>query len=419
MISKDGRFIAFESLAGDLLPGASFPSGQRNVFLYDVVNDSVKLVSGTSPSVPADGATELGWGQVLSADGRYLVMTTKASSLGGLPLPAGGSHVVLYDRTLDAYTLVSGPAPSGLPNADLPSLDGAGRFIVFRRSDPASLGTTSAGFVFDRQSGIAARFSDPSVRVFDVQISANGSTIAFTSPGATPADAQVFVLDRRTGRRTLASHGALVEEPGNGVSSLAGLDGNGDLILFASSSTNLGVDLGFTSGGPRDPACCSPPHFAAFAFTVPPIAYTVSPACASTTGGRTVTIEGAHFRPGSTVTLDGIPATVTNVTSTAITVVTGARAPTSARTGNVEVRSPDGEYYALGNAFTYAVRGDANNSGALTAADGFYLNLALFLGGPQPASLCNGDANGSGATTSADAFFLNLYLFLGGAPPPP
>ena len=132
-----------------------------------------------------------------------------------------------------------------------------------------------------------------------------------------------------------------------------------------------------------------------------------------------MTIEGAHFKPGSTVTLDGIPATVTDVTSTAITVVTGPRAPTKARTGHVEVRSPDGEYFALGNAFTYAVRGDANNSGALTAADGFYLNMALFLGGPQPATLCNGDANGNGATTAADTFFLNLYVFLGGPAPGP
>ncbi|MBL8112008.1 MAG: IPT/TIG domain-containing protein, partial [Acidobacteria bacterium] len=251
----------------------------------------------------------------------------------------------------------------------------------------------------------------------NVVISADGSTIALLSkrdlvPGTGPSSlGQAYLVDRRSRRILLASHAATADARGNDESRPAALDAAGDALVFRSAATNLGVDLGYTGE--------SPGQYAAFLYRPPPILHAVSPACASVSGGRTVTLEGAHFGPGSTVTLDGIPATVTNLTSTSITVVTGARAPTVARTGHVEVRSPDGEYDVLGNAFTYAVRGDANNSGALTAADGFYLNMALFLGGPQPATLCNGDANGSGATTSADAFFLNLYLFLGGAPPPP
>ncbi|MBL8112011.1 MAG: IPT/TIG domain-containing protein, partial [Acidobacteria bacterium] len=412
VISADGRFVAFQSRAGDLLPGAPFTAGQENVFVHDVLTGLTQLASGAG-GAPADGPSFLESGRVLSRDGRYLLFMTTAHILGGLVLPPGGPHVVLFDRVLGMHTLVSGIPPVGLPEAGLATMDASGRYVVFQRTDaPLYRASRGAVFLFDRATGVLERVSGPSASQVPFElfpmISADGSTIALQArPEGMPP--QAYVVDRRTRRVTLASHGADGSVLGNDLSGPAALDGGGDALLFRSAATNLGVDLGYTLGG----AMAVNTFFSggAFLFTAPAIAYSVSPSCASTTGGRTVTIEGAHFKPGSTVTLDGIPATVTNVTSTSITAVTGARAETSARTGHVEVRSPDGEYFALGNAFTYAVRGDANNSGAQTAADGFYLNMALFLGGPQPASLCNGDANGSGATTSADAFFLNLYLF--------
>ena len=43
----------------------------------------------------------------------------------------------------------------------------------------------------------------------------------------------------------------------------------------------------------------------------------------------------------------------------------------------------------------------SSTTDVVTGADTFYLNLAIFLGGTPPLTLCNGDANGSGATTAA------------------
>ncbi|MBL8113059.1 MAG: hypothetical protein JNK60_09260, partial [Acidobacteria bacterium] len=122
---------------------------------------------------------------------------------------------------------------------------------------------------------------------------------------------------------------------------------------------------------------------------------------------------------GATVTLAGTAATVTNVTPTAITATVGARPAAVATTGPIVVTNPDTQTGSLAGSFTYALRGDANNNGALTGADTFFLNLQIFLGGAQSASPCQADANGNGAVTAADAFFLNLYVFLGGAAPPP
>ncbi|MBL8115833.1 MAG: IPT/TIG domain-containing protein, partial [Acidobacteria bacterium] len=150
-----------------------------------------------------------------------------------------------------------------------------------------------------------------------------------------------------------------------------------------------------------------------------PTVATVVPPCASVSGGRSVVLTGTNFQAGATVTLAGTPATVTAQTATSLTVTAGSRAAAPVVLGAVQVTNPDNGTVVLPSAFTYAVRGDANNNGAITGADTFFLNLAVFLGGTQPATLCNGDANGNGATTAADTFFLNLYVFLGGPAPGP
>ncbi|MBL8114781.1 MAG: VCBS repeat-containing protein [Acidobacteria bacterium] len=153
----------------------------------------------------------------------------------------------------------------------------------------------------------------------------------------------------------------------------------------------------------------------------PPTVNGITPSCASTTGGRVVTITGSNFVAGATVTLLGTPCTVGTLSATQITCTTTARTPplTYSGLGNVVVTNPGNQVGTLTNAFSFALRGDANNNGALTGADSFYLNLAVFLGGSPTASLCNGDSNGNGAQTAADSFHLNLYIFLGGSAPPP
>lgn len=134
-----------------------------------------------------------------------------------------------------------------------------------------------------------------------------------------------------------------------------------------------------------------------------------------------MTITGSNFVAGATVTLLGSPCTAGTLSATQITCTTTARMPplTYSGLGNVVVTNPGNQVGTLTNAFSFALRGDANNNGALTGADSFYLNLAVFLGGSPTASLCNGDSNGNGAQTAADSFHLNLYIFLGGSAPPP
>jgi hypothetical protein len=82
-----------------------------------------------------------------------------------------------------------------------------------------------------------------------------------------------------------------------------------------------------------------------------PTVSTISPNTGSTTGGTSVTINGANFQQGATVSIGGTAASSVNVaSSTAITAVTP---PHSAGTVSVVVTNPDNQTGTLVNGFTY------------------------------------------------------------------
>ncbi|MBL8111810.1 MAG: PKD domain-containing protein [Acidobacteria bacterium] len=154
-------------------------------------------------------------------------------------------------------------------------------------------------------------------------------------------------------------------------------------------------------------------------FATPTIA-SASPNCGNVTGGTVVVINGTNFEPQATVSLAGVPATVTVDSSTQITATSANRAPAPAFTGDIVVSNGPGATATLTNGYTYAVRGDANNTGDLQAADIFAINARLTLGIPAVLpSLCNFDANTSGAIEASDMFFLNSVLLGLIGPPGP
>ena len=65
------------------------------------------------------------------------------------------------------------------------------------------------------------------------------------------------------------------------------------------------------------------------------------------------------------------------------------------------------------------LRGDANDSAAVSVQDVFYLINNLFAGGPAASVPCRADVNGDGHAAVTDVFYLINYLFAGGSAPPP
>jgi hypothetical protein len=98
----------------------------------------------------------------------------------------------------------------------------------------------------------------------------------------------------------------------------------------------------------------------------------VSPANGGTSGGTAITIGGANFQAGATVTVGGVPLTSVVVNPTIITGVTGAYAlPAGTLTTGVDVfvANPDGTTGTLVSGFTYQLRPGPVSAGTTPGAN--------------------------------------------------
>jgi Tol biopolymer transport system component len=100
-LSQTGRFVAFDSLAGNLVAGDT--NAASDVFVRDHVRQTTERVSVASDGSQANGASR---NASISDDGRFVAFETDASNLftddGN-----GKSDIVVRDRQLGTTTLVS------------------------------------------------------------------------------------------------------------------------------------------------------------------------------------------------------------------------------------------------------------------------------------------------------------------------
>ena len=75
-VCSDGRFVAFSSLAEDLVGSDS--NTQQDVFVWDRENDAVQLLSRSATGLQGNGASS---GAALSPDGRFVAFQSAAGNL--------------------------------------------------------------------------------------------------------------------------------------------------------------------------------------------------------------------------------------------------------------------------------------------------------------------------------------------------
>lgn len=207
-ISGDGAWVSFISGATDLVAGQVDPDYTSDVFLFERASGANRLVSHAagSPTISANNSSDQA---VLSRDGKWLAFASYANDLvSGVSATVFGSDVYLYDRILDASTLVSHAA--GLPlttaNAwsEAPSVSADGRQVAFESfatnlvagqvGGQGALGADA--FRFSRDSGesvlASRRYGTTAtgaggIDTYDatMQISADGSVLVFESTAAT------------------------------------------------------------------------------------------------------------------------------------------------------------------------------------------------------------------------------------------
>lgn len=160
VISDDGRFVAFKSGADNLVPGDT--NGMVDIFVKDTQSGSVQRVSTDAAGAEADAES----GHVsLAADGRFVAFSSVATNLVPDDIN-GKRDIFVKDTQTGAVVRVSVDAAGGEGVEDSynsVSISSDGRWVVFR-SDASNLvpGDTNNKkdiFLKDTQSGVTTRVS--------------------------------------------------------------------------------------------------------------------------------------------------------------------------------------------------------------------------------------------------------------------
>lgn len=255
VLSATGRYVAFESLASNLVPGDT--NGLFDVFLHDCQTGQTKRVSVSSSGGQANGESGV-YGLSISADGSTVAFWSSASNL--VPGDANGfQDVFVHDRLSGRTSRVSVNSAGAAGNWDsyYPSLSGDGRHVAFKSAANNLVAGDTNGygdlFVHDRQTGLTTRVNLSSTGVESNQnsdfptLSADGRTVAFYSdasnlvPSDTNGLGDVFTHDRQTGETVLVSLSSAGAQ-GNrqsGGNWYPTLFTDGRTVAFESDATNL------------------------------------------------------------------------------------------------------------------------------------------------------------------------------------
>jgi len=227
-ISADGRYVAFESGASNLVPGDT--NGMGDIFVHDCITGQTERVSIASDGAQGNGQSHT---TSISADGCFIAFRSFASNL----VPGdtnGGDGIFVHDRLTGQTTRVS-VASDGAEADDqsfCPSISGDGRYVVFFSWATNLVADDSNGesdvFVHDCETGQTVRVSvsshgEQGNRESEAcSISPNGRYVAFSSlasnlvEGDTNGVTDIFLHDRETGATTrvsVASDGSQANYP--------------------------------------------------------------------------------------------------------------------------------------------------------------------------------------------------------------
>lgn len=263
-MSADGRYVVFDSVATNLVPGIA-TNGRRQVYLRDRQTNLTEMISvniqGTAggnsdsyaPVVSDDGqtvvfeslATDLVFGIVDTNQASDIFLRTRATRLtervsqfenGTQGICGGGSGCASYEPAINADASVI--AFGSTARLVIDDIDNQADIYVLQRSGTVSL----------QRATPTAVFSTPPPSQGNPSVSGDGRFVAFASTSTQLANvtsvntldsvADIFLYDvqARTSRKvTVPFSGA----PANGNSYWPSVSGDGRFVAFWSNATNL------------------------------------------------------------------------------------------------------------------------------------------------------------------------------------
>ena len=240
-ISADGRYVAFQSLADNLVPGDT--NGLADVFVRDLEAGDTLLVS---TNLDGTGSALLGArSPAISGDGRGVAFVSRSPDLVAGETPA--YERVFYRNLLTGQTVILGrdrPEFAGWTGCDQPVVAADGAAVVFQ----AQTFPQRALFHADLNTGVTRQVDEPHADAYftsrDASLSADGLRVAFLSNHPTlaandsNAAFDIFVRDIVSGTLWLVSANPS-GDPGNAASLDPTISADGRWVAFSSRATDL------------------------------------------------------------------------------------------------------------------------------------------------------------------------------------
>jgi uncharacterized repeat protein (TIGR01451 family) len=249
-ISADGHYVAFVSWASNLISGDTNDEG--DIYVHDCITGETLRASVSSDGTQGNSKA---FNPSISADGRYVAFDTYANNLVSGD-SNGTSDIFVHDQVTgetELVTVASDGTQGNGPSFD-PAISADGRFVAFV-SIASNLVDNDANdrddvFVYDRMTGETRRASIASNGGQGNQaserpaISADGRYIGFYSysnnlvSGDTYMTKDVFIHDLITGQTTMVSV-ASDGTQANDQSDWPSISADGRFVAFYSYATNL------------------------------------------------------------------------------------------------------------------------------------------------------------------------------------
>lgn len=210
ILSSDGRYVAFDSAASDLLPTVpTLHAHYRNAYLSDLAGGGPILVSHAAGD-PGRAGNGPSTAVALSGSGRFVLIGSEATDLvDGAVDTAGSPDVFVHDRDsgrTEAISVVAGTAATLAGEATPVGISDDGDVVLF--------------------------------------MTANNAVLAGVS-GSAPSDRNLYLRRRSTGSTRLVNHGyGAPLRAVSGVNGPARLSADGRFVVYQSYSTEqvAGVD---------------------------------------------------------------------------------------------------------------------------------------------------------------------------------
>jgi uncharacterized repeat protein (TIGR01451 family) len=257
-ISGDGRFVAFASLADNLIPNDT--NGFADTFVYDRLTNTTERVSVSNRGREGNGHSGLAGVAAypaISSDGRFVAFASEADNLVSGDRN-GLADIFVRDRLLGTTERVSvssaGEEANGTSQG--PAISANGRFVAFH-SDAQNLIPEGNPFLFtdqvyvhDRETGTTEIISVNNAGEagnslsFRADISGDGRFVVYSSfaenlvPGLQNGFHHIYLRDRAAATTERISEDA-AGNPGDGTSILPKVSLDGRFVAFQTNTGNL------------------------------------------------------------------------------------------------------------------------------------------------------------------------------------